>query len=1551
VAAGQGRASLGVVRHFPAENFRKVCDSVSESGVRRERRSRWRRDGSSPWVSRMRQLPLDPSTVPSLAHPWLRRAAQSVVPLALLGAAQAHQVLPFSLDLRSGGSDYIAVVDLGGCTADIQAVSSDPDFLKVYAVDMSTGAILPGDGASAVAFDRVDQLFLVQASVANFEPGTEWIEICWVGSDFPDPPCDENNCSPYDPKVVPVFIEPMPLTSGASLWSAFARDPANAASGELVLLESADLDLGGPNPVRLERYYASRQQVEGNVVSALGPGWSHNFDWRLVQSTNFALEVVTPTGRVLPFVRGPFDGTWSLEVATDVPYRLLQIAGGFRLGDPVTGLVYRFDAQGRLDRIVDANGNALTLVQGASGPTSIADGLGRELTLSYTSGRLTGVGDGTRSVVYAYDASDRLASATNPEGETTTYTYDGAQPAQALLTARTLPLGNTPYTQTWDAKGRVKTQSDALGNTWTFSYVPKGTTTVTDPKGRTNVFVHDEAGRLLSFTDEAGETITLAYDGNGRRSSVADREGASSSMGYHGPSGKLASVTDADGAATALSYQARTNLGLTFHDLVGIARPGGALESWTRDQNGNLSCWTDAAGKEWSYQYGPRGELLVATDPKGKTRTFAYNADLTLASVTDEDGELITLGYDALRRLTSITQATKGAARMLSYDLCDRVTGFTDDAGGATGAVYDDNGRLGWLTLPDGGLYTLDYDLNDALRSVSDPLGNESSVARDAFSRIQSLTDGGGVTLDVKWDLRGRLKGLDDALGLAWTVTSDGEGLRDTSTGPGEEALDLCHDERGNWTRLRRGLSLVMSADYDAQGDLESLSTGDGSQVALQRDARRLVTGFDLPLAGSSTQLQRESRGYVTGLTTPGGGQWGFARDARGFLGSITDPQGNQTQYQRNARGWTIGVTYPGGLGTGSFEWGVDGLLTRRLYSDGLDVQYTHDVAGRLDTTLGVDLDWDLAGRMSGSNGIMAWRDGGGRVTWLELAPGKLVQYGWGLGGELRSVATWFGATWTFDYDGKGRRRTIQRPNGLETRYTWNALGSVSRLWDVDTQPAGGGDEITLSDLRLFYDALDRLIEVAREFWFGPVRPQLGQAIFSYDLAARQSGSVYDARGFVIDDGTFSLDWDLAGRLQQVAGPGLTYAVGWNGLDAPTSIDDGSIALDFVWNYTLESPRISVVAQTGTPIVYYVHTPDGTPLASVDAATDESRFFHFDDTGSTQFVSDDDGEVVATSVHDAYGQAIVETGLQDLLVGWRGAKGALSMRELGFTWELGRIYDPQTLRYLSPASETGFDPITSNPYVLDGGDPVGGAREDAGRSESVVEEAVAHTAGSTLSELDLSDAAPTIDAQVRDVGELPRNLLTLQQRMLLALMVRWTFYPLGFTDLRRLPVDARALIGLQLALAQSAWSNADPDQQIEVLDLALLPPNATQAVVKFRMAYVTAMFLFPQAFGRRMLPLHGMSPVLQVALLSGKGASILARLQRALDVEPRHAREDGLRALIVERPEQLESELARVPVLSRIPILAALFAASPQRPSTRPLSIFLLPHLVRQEEY
>lgn len=1498
---------------------------------------------------------------PVAARPTLRsalcaRAAACALALVALALpALPHQVLPPAMALRSGSWGFVSVIDLGGCPATITARSSNPQKLKVYAIDMQTGALLPGNGTSATVADRVDQAFVVQASVSVLLPALEWIEVCWVGSDYPQGPCGENNCSPYAPHFVPVAIAPMPLTCGQSLWSGFALDPVNAATGELVRLEDADLDLGGPLPVRFQRYYASRLASEGNAASSLGPGWLCDYDWELTQETPEYVEVVTSTGRVLPFVRGPFDADWTLTVALDVPYQLEQVGAGFRLGEPTTGLVRRFDAQGRLDRVEDANGNALTLAYGADGLSQVSDGLGRDLTLGYAAGRLSVVSDGTRSVALGYDPSGRLASVTDVEGKVTGYSYDGTQPALALLTARTEPLGNAPITQTWDAQGRVATQSDSLGHSWAFAYGPGGTTTVTDPDGETTVFQHDAAGRLLSWTDQAGQSVDMTYGSTGRRTSITDRKGKQSKLSYHAASGLLASSTEVSGAKTTLSYQPRASGGLVFHELSSVTRADGRVETFTRDPQGNLLCWTDASGEEWSYAYDARGQMLSATDPQGGTRAFSYNPDGTLATVTDEEGGVLALGYDALRRVTSISQSTDGATRMLSWDLHDQLVGYTDESGLSLAVVYDDNRRLTSLTDGAGGTWSALYDTNDAPWKLVDPAGHETAVALDSQGRVSSLSDGAGVTLDLGWDARGRLSGLTDAIGLGWSTGSDAEGLPSSFTATGEAALDLSHDGLGRWTRLERGSSLALTLGYDQQGNVTELADGKGAQVGLQRDARRLVERIDLPLAGSRTLLTRDMRGYVTDLGTPGGGTWHFGRGPRGSIDSVTDAAGNTTQYQRDARGWLVGATYPGGLGSAVFGWNDDGLLGSRQYSDGLDIAYTHDLAGRLTSSSALQLDWNVAGHLVGSNGIAATRDGGGRLTGLDLAPGKSIQFGWGLGGELRSVQTWIGANWVFDYDAHGRRSLLQRPNGLETRYDWSASGGLARLQEVDTAPAGGGSEVPLLDLQLAYDAVGQLRQRIFALALGPVRPLLADESFAYDPAARQAGSSYDALGRVTHDGELDFSWDLGGRLRQAYKLGLSLDLQWDGLDRPSATSSGGVTRDLVWNYALDEPRVSILGQAGAPRWYYVHTPDGMPLGRVDAQTDELVLFHFDDGGSPAFLSDAAGDVVATSAFDAYGRTLVETGSQDDLIGWRGASGTLALRDVGLYLDAGRVYDPDTARYLQAPRTWALDPIGSNPYVLDGANPVAGPHGLDGRSTARVEEVASVALGVPAESLERPSAAPAVDGAGQAAGRAAAELaagagLSPHLRMLVALVSRWSARSSDASSLRRLPSDPAALLVLHQLLSTASWLRSPEQTYIDLVDHALLPSNYTQAVAKMRVMTLTSIFLFPRAALRRPAPLRGQAPLLAALMVLTKGAPALQRLQLMLDVAPR-ATPAGPEDLTLQRPDAVHTQIDSVPALLRLPVLVALLAAAPRAIRETRLDLLLSPAVLQDERY
>lgn len=49
--------------------------------------------------------------------------------------------------------------------------------------------------------------------------------------------------------------------------------------------------------------------------------------------------------------------------------------------------------------------------------------------------------------------------------------------------------------------------------------------------------------------------------------------------------------------------------------------------------------------------------------------------------------------------------------------------------------------------------------------------------------------------------------------------------------------------------------------------------------------------------------------------------------------------------------------------------------------------------------------------------------------------------------------------------------------------------------------------------------------------------------------------------------------------------------------------------------------------ENGTPLCHYVYTPGGLPLYSLEAADDARHVYHFDEMGSTVFVTDASGAV------------------------------------------------------------------------------------------------------------------------------------------------------------------------------------------------------------------------------------------------------------------------------------------------------------------------------------
>lgn len=319
--------------------------------------------------------------------------------------------------------------------------------------------------------------------------------------------------------------------------SLITADPVQTANGQLISNYIADLSLGGPLRLFFRRYYASLLKLNG-ITSALGDNWMHNFDQKLyVNGTNAT--VVLFRGGTVRFAQS--GGAWNLVFTPRRSYQLVQSGSNYRFLDPSSNLIYTFSAAGDLIKIEDRNGNALTVTPSATGPTQVADGLGRSLTFTYdAAGKISRVQDQTgRAVQFAHAGAD-LTGATDALGNMTTFAYTTAGFVKSVMTKATRPAGNIPYTQAADTTGRVNRQTDSLGNATTlaFNSVTPGTTVITDPLSNAERHVYLNLTDLATRIDAAGKASTVTYDSARRPLSLTDRleyhrRYVSQSLGLH----------------------------------------------------------------------------------------------------------------------------------------------------------------------------------------------------------------------------------------------------------------------------------------------------------------------------------------------------------------------------------------------------------------------------------------------------------------------------------------------------------------------------------------------------------------------------------------------------------------------------------------------------------------------------------------------------------------------------------------------------------------------------------------------------------------------------------------------------------------------------------------------------------------------------------------------------------------------------------------------------------------------------------------------------------
>jgi YD repeat-containing protein len=199
-------------------------------------------------------------------------------------------------------------------------------------------------------------------------------------------------------------------------------------------------------------------------------------------------------------------------------------------------------------------------------------------------------------------------------------------------------------TLAYDADNRVVSATDAKGNTTTYSYDSNGNlVAVTDPFGRTTAYGYNAQRLRTSETDALGRTATTAYDANGLPTSSSFL-GVTTSQTYDAR-GNVATSTDAFGVVTQYHYDAHGRLesvevaGEPPLEIERVATADGETITVTKGDD-SYTTEKDAYGRVVSQSSSNGAELEVGYDPMtglatSQRREFRGAVDTTSMSLTN----------------------------------------------------------------------------------------------------------------------------------------------------------------------------------------------------------------------------------------------------------------------------------------------------------------------------------------------------------------------------------------------------------------------------------------------------------------------------------------------------------------------------------------------------------------------------------------------------------------------------------------------------------------------------------------------------------------------------------------------------------------------------------------------------------------------------------------------------------------------------------------------------------------------------------------------------
>lgn len=934
----------------------------------------------------------------------------------------------------------------------------------------------------------------------------------------------------------------------------------------------------------------------------------------------------------------------------------------------------------------------------------------------------------------------------DPDGSTRDYvveenTYDGA----GHLTKRVEGNGSRTTTHTVDRAGKVTaTVQDpgGLNRTSTFAFDLNGNVTRTTSTGRSsNVpgvetqptdqvdYQYDDAGNVTRETVTAGSATRVTgytYDQRGLRTSLTDPRGNTTNF-EHDEAGRVVRVIGPPDDAGVRPFST------AGYDTFGGQTAGrDPLGQVTRTEYDRLG----RAVRTIQPQYLPPGASQAVT-PVTKSE---YDALGNVIAVTAPGGAITRFEYDQLGRV--ITRDEPGdtndqrAVTRLTYTHTGQLLSTTGPTGARTEATYDDLDRPVTTTqierYPQAGVFTgkVGYDDAGNARTLSAPSGATTRNEFDALGRLTRTTSAAGVVRQYGYDYAGRQVRQVDGKGRVTRLTFNqfGDKVADSDLKPGTEEVlrtqTYEYDASGNLVAATDPEQHTTRYEYDTSNRLTR-------QIEPVSDGHSITTSFGYDLAGNRTRYT-DGRGNVTRYTY----------NSLGLPEAVIEPE-TAAHPAAADRTWTVGydsdgrparLVAPGGASR-SRTYDTAGRLRTETGSgaeaDTAQRSLAYDLAGRLtavSTPGGTsDFTYNDRGAVIGAAGASFTYDSDGNLTGRTDAAGSAT-FGYDRG-RLKTLTDGLtGTTQTLGYDAAGAVQSIDYGGGRGRTFTYDDYGHLA------TDTLRSSANAVVASVGYGYDRNGHVIRKTTAGTAGA-----GENTYRYDFAGRltswtgpdgttdyewddsgnrlSNGARYDERNRLLSDGDYTYTYTARGTLRSRTSSGLTEEYAFDAFDRMVGAGGQSYAYDGLNRVTARNGVAFTYAGPGSnPVAYgserYGRGPSGELLST--AVGDVERLTMADGHGDIVAELDPADPAAAepsgSTAYDPFGKRTATSERTGSL----GFQGDWTDPDTGHVDMGARWYSPGTGGFVSRDSVnySGGDSILANRYTYGAGAPLDFADPD-----------------------------------------------------------------------------------------------------------------------------------------------------------------------------------------------------------------------------------------------